>query len=207
MTNYPGDIERWTQASTLFTVIFSTGHKPPIRLYEHVNHNFILKLIEIVEGSDVTGNKVDTSIVIETSLPPILSFGLHFDNHEDSLVIKALSYRPNASQLTENLVSHLNWEEDPTIIPETCLTIDRPNAVHKLLLEIFSDKQTAKLFYYNDVRVLVDIIITHLNNLLAGDKVSLWYFSILILWYFDIFQLTNFGFRHEWATLRLPKVS
>lgn len=173
MTNYPKDIERWTQASILFTMIFSTGQKPPVRLYEHVNQKFLLKLLEIVEGTDISGNKFDTSIEIETSIPPILSFSLHFDGHEDSLVIKALSQRQNASQLTENLVSHLNWEEDPTLFPDTCLQIDRQNAVHKLLLEIFSEKQTAKLFYYNDVRVLIDIIITHLNNLLAGDKVSL----------------------------------
>lgn len=172
MNNYPGDIERWTQASILFTMIFSTGQKPPIRLYEHVNQNFLLKLLEIVEGTDISGNKVDTFIDIESSLPPILSFALHFDDHEDSLVIKALSERLNASQLTENLVSHLNWEEDPTVFPNTCLQVDRPNAVHKLLLEIFSNTKTAKLFYYNDVRVLIDIIITHLNNLLAGDKVS-----------------------------------
>lgn len=172
MTSYPSDTERWTQASVLFTMVFSSGQKPPIRLYDHVNQNFLLKLIEIVEGTDISGNKVETSIPIESSLPPILSFSLHFENDEDSLVIKALSLRPNASQLTENLVSHLNWEEDPTVFPEIELENDRPNAVHKLLLEIFSQNQTAKLFYYNDVRVLIDIIITHLNNLLAGDKVS-----------------------------------
>lgn len=180
MTNYPGDIERWTQASVLFTMIFSTGQKPPVRLYEHVNQNFLLKLLEIVEGTDISGNKVDTLIDIETSLPPIISFALHFNDHEDSLMIKALSQRLNASQLTENLVSHLNWEEDPTVFPDTPLQIDRPNAVHKLLLEIFSEKKTAKLFYYNDVRVLIDIIITHLNNLLAGDKVS-YHFKLFLI--------------------------
>lgn len=49
---------------------------------------------------------------------------------------------------------------------------NRVNAVHKLLLEIFNDEIISNLFYYNDICVLVDVIVTFLNNLHSDDKVS-----------------------------------
>lgn len=173
LVNYKTDAERWRSAALVFTVLFGTGHKPPINLYDHVNEHFVSQLVDVIEGEDAAGNKVDTSVPLETSIPALLSFNLQFTNRESNFVLKALSVRPNASQLTENLVSYLNWEEDPTraqnILGES--SFERPNSVHKLLIEIFDEADTAKLFYYNDVRVLIDIVITHLNNLLAGDKV------------------------------------
>jgi len=178
MVNYKDDVTRWTESALLFIAVFSTGHKPPIDIYEHVNETFIIKLLDIIEGADMEGNKVEANIPPEISIPPILAFNLHFDNRESNLVLKALKMRQSASQFSEILVSHLNWEEDPTRLSTIFGTkfsssYHRPNSVHKLLIEIFDDPEAAKIFYYNDVRVIIDILVTHLNNLLAGDKVSL----------------------------------
>ena len=172
LINHKEDSERWTAASLLFTVVFSTGQKPPITLYDHINEKFISGLLDIVEGVSSTGEKLDLGIPMESSLPPVLSFNVHFEERAENRVLRSLRDRMNASQLTENLVSYLNWEEDPTWIPRLESECNRQNSVHKLLMEIFQEKDTAKLFYYNDVRVVIDIIITHLNNLIAGDKVS-----------------------------------
>lgn len=177
MMNHQADGERWNNAALLFTAVFSTGHKPPINLFEHINENFILKLLQIIEGENSDGEKIDINIPMEASIPPILAFNLHFDDPELNLVLKALKQRQNVSQLTENLVSYLNWEEDPTrvfnILGGRKSHYERSNAVHKLLIEMFSDLYISKLFYYNDVRVAIDIIITHLNNLQAGDQVKI----------------------------------
>lgn len=176
LLNYKTDLTRWSSAAFLFAVVFATGHPPPVSLYDHVNESFVKHILEIIEGEDGDGNKLDVDVPpAETSIPVLLAFNLQFKNRDANIVLKALAKRNNSSQLTENLVSHLNWEEDPTL-PARVFgdeKFDRPNAVHKLLNEIFESKDTAKLFYYNDVRVVVDIIITHLNNLVAEDKVRL----------------------------------
>ena len=59
----------------------------------------------------------------------------------------------------------------PKVVSSSAFESGRSNAVHKLLIEILDEQETAKLFYLNDVRVIVDIVITHLNNLSADDQV------------------------------------
>ena len=175
MRNYVDDSERWSSAALLFTAIFSTGHKPPINIYSHINEKFICEQLDLIEGIDSSGNRIDTDISAENSIAPILAFNLHLDNSSDNLVLKALSNRRNASQLTENLVSYLNWEEDVTNVcgGRTTKSNDaKPNSALKLLIEMFDNNEVSRLFYYNDVRVVIDIIIRQLNNLPIGDKVS-----------------------------------
>jgi hypothetical protein len=180
MQNYVKDSERWSSAALLFTAIFSTGHKPPINIYEHINEKFIEEQLDLIEGIDSQGNRIESNISPENIIAPILSFNLHFDESNDNLVLKALKKRRNASQLTENLVSYLNWEEDITKVcgsirhtnDEMNGSVERPNSALKLLIEMFENVEVSKLFYYNDVRVIIDIIIRQLNNLPVGDKVS-----------------------------------
>ncbi|CAG2101941.1 unnamed protein product, partial [Medioppia subpectinata] len=129
------------------------------------------------EGIDSAGNRIESQISAENSIAPLLAFNLHFDDSADNLILKALSKRRNASQLTENLISYLNWEEDIThVCSGSRQQADRqsseakPNSALKLLIEMFGNAITSKLFYYNDVRVIIDIIIRQLNNLPIGDK-------------------------------------
>lgn len=45
------------------------------------------------------------------------------------------------------------------------------HAVIKLFLDLFSTDSTAALFYTNDVKVLIDIIVRNISDLSPGDKV------------------------------------
>ena len=47
-----------------------------------------------------------------------------------------------------------------------------PHSVVKLMVDLFSDPTIARLFYTNDVRVLVDIVVRNLADLSPGDPVS-----------------------------------
>ena len=227
LINYKLDSRRWALASKLFTAIFSTAHKPPISIYDYINEQFINSLLDLVEEPSPAA---EISISPELSIPPILAFNLHFNQDDDyNYVINSLRNRQSASHLLENLVSYLNWNEDPTRITsiltnvsndkhgnnlcfeleqleqiedqlnqgnkivnsntsdslDRCLTNlgatagqstgdqpHRPNAVHKLLLEIFDDSIIANLFYYNDVCVLLDVCVTFLNNSHSDDQVG-----------------------------------
>lgn len=194
MRHYVNDSERWSSAALLFTAIFSTGHKPPINIYSHINEKFISEQLDLIEGIDSSGNRIETEISAENSIAPILAFNLHFDSSSDNLVLQALTHRRNASQLTENLVSYLNWEEDITNVcsgDRTSKTIEsKPNSALKLLIEMFDNSQVSKLFYYNDVRVVIDIIIRQLNNLPVGDKVCL-SLSIHLCIHYSILNIFN----------------
>jgi hypothetical protein len=47
-----------------------------------------------------------------------------------------------------------------------------PHSVLKLFVDLFSNAQTAALFYTNDTKVLIDIIVRQLADLSPGDNVS-----------------------------------
>lgn len=176
MQNYLSDKERWIKASTLFTLIFSSGHKPSVNIYEHLNENFFSRQFDLIEGFDINGQAIECDIQPESIISPILSFNLHINDTAENVIFKALRKRSNASHFTENLISYLNWEED--IILTSCAfqrnteNDSVPNSVLKFLTEMFADKVVSSLFYYNDVRVIIDIIISQLDNLPVGDNVS-----------------------------------
>lgn len=191
MQNHLADSDRWIKVSNLFTLIFSSGHKPPFSIYEHLNENFFSKQFDLIEGFDINGQVIECDIQPEYIISPILSFNLHFvENVGENVIFKALRKRTNASHFTENLISYLNWEED--IILTSCAYVRPqttepsgssnaiPNSVLKFLNEMFLEKIVSALFYYNDVRVIIDIIINQLNNLPVGDHVSV----CNILWVF-----------------------
>lgn len=195
------DDERWSLAAKLLTLVFATGHKPPITIYEHINEKFATFLVAVIEcdveqllliGPPATVNTATVPVngrpssgagrvtpiapppcdlpSSEMSIPLLLALNLHLQSSfEHNFILTVLAKKQTCSQLTENLVSSLNWEEDPTfdssVLSSEAFTDDRKNAVHKLLIEILTYKQTASLFYLNDTRVLMDIVISHLNNL------------------------------------------
>lgn len=47
-----------------------------------------------------------------------------------------------------------------------------PHSVLKLFLDLFSSRDTADLFYTNDVKVLIDIVVRNISDLSPGDPVS-----------------------------------
>lgn len=46
------------------------------------------------------------------------------------------------------------------------------NSVLKMFIDIFSVAETAGMFYTNDTKVLIDIIVRQLTDLCAGNPVS-----------------------------------
>lgn len=184
MQNYLSDNERWMKSSTLFTLIFSSGHRPSVNIYEHLDEKYFGHQFDLIEGFDINGHAIECDIQPESIISPILSFNLHITDIRENVIFKALRKRTNASHFTENLISYLNWEED--IILTSCAyqrhddNESVPNSVLKFLTEMFADKVVSSLFYYNDVRVIIDIIISQLDNLPVGDSVCIAFINLLI---------------------------
>lgn len=46
-----------------------------------------------------------------------------------------------------------------------------PHSVLKLFLDLFDKESTANLFYTNDIKVLIDIVVRNISDISPGDKV------------------------------------
>lgn len=51
-----------------------------------------------------------------------------------------------------------------------------PHSVLKLFIDLFESEVTASLFYTNDIKVLIDIVLRQLFDIPPGDKVLLFFF-------------------------------
>ena len=71
----------------------------------------------------------------------------------------------------------LHFTEDPVFVLKH--TEPPINSVLKMLVDLFSIPETTTLFYTNDIKVLIDILVRQLSDLSAGDKVINQYVSLL----------------------------
>lgn len=64
------------------------------------------------------------------------------------------------------------WIEDPVQVLK--LKKKPKNSVEKMLIDILAAPKTAKLFYVNDIEVLIDIIIRQLLNVPSDEMVIIY---------------------------------
>lgn len=65
---------------------------------------------------------------------------------------------------------NIYFTEDPIKVLKH--STDCMNSVLKMFIDIFSVAETAAMFYTNDTKVLIDIIVRQLTDLCAGNSVS-----------------------------------
>ncbi|XP_049776373.1 NCK-interacting protein with SH3 domain-like isoform X4 [Schistocerca cancellata] len=154
-----------TLCAVLLSMLFSMGEAMPVTHLEHLGQEFVLFLSNIVENPPETD--------VEEKLPDLmvnvlLSYNLQFSSSNENILLKALSELPVAKTFTEKILFLLNREEDPVRVFEHQPA--PPHSVLKLFKDLFSLEVTAALFYTNDVKVLIDIIVRQLADLSPGEK-------------------------------------
>ncbi|KAF5304952.1 hypothetical protein FQA39_LY09426 [Lamprigera yunnana] len=165
MLQNSGNISKLNYSVLLLTMIFSMGEQMPVTHLDQLGmsfFNFILNNIENPPDTDVEEQIPDLFLNF------ILSYNLQFVADVDNIVLMALERQTMAKAFTEKLLLLFNREEDPVRIFE-----HKPTPQHsllKLFLDLFSQKSTAKLFYTNDIKVLIDIIVRNISDLSPGDK-------------------------------------
>lgn len=148
-------------------------------------------------------DQIDTSrLTMDDLVAPLLAFNLRFesDHHTQNPLSLVLVERPEvAALLLPHLALQLNWFEDPTSLTALRSQVEKQfgiklpyvqshcrssvyvkNAVLKFLIEVFAVQSLATSMYVNDVSVLVDIVVTHLNNLPADDEVTRTFCNYLV---------------------------
>lgn len=76
-----------------------------------------------------------------------------------------------AKTFTEKILLLLNREEDPVRIFDHVPA--PPHSLLKLFNDLFSRRTTASLFYTNDIKVLIDIIVRNISDLSPGETVNI----------------------------------
>ncbi|PRD20348.1 UNVERIFIED_CONTAM: Nckipsd [Trichonephila clavipes] len=203
------DSDKVFHSTFLLSVIFSTGEKPPTGTYDFINKKFLYFLFEKLEdvakdGDEDVGQNLlsiilafnlhfespQENIVLETLkekqsaqyLTERLIFLLNREVHSVhlSLWIKTplfLFQISLSAGIKENVSVHSFDAEDPCKI----LSHNKgtTNSIMKFMVDMFTFPELIDLFYLNDIKVLLDIIVRQLTDLLPGEKVIYFFHYVL----------------------------
>ncbi|KAJ6638766.1 NCK-interacting protein with SH3 domain [Pseudolycoriella hygida] len=167
------DLDRLKDVTLMLTMIYATGLKMPTSHPEHIGTKFILFILDIIE-TPPEGDVLE--IIPDIMINLILSLNLQFDNFTDNFILSAMQKISSAKTFTEKILVLLNREEDPlNIFDHSTPPI---NSVLKMFVDLFIAPETANLFYTNDNKVLIDILVRQLSDLSAGDPLRRWYLEL-----------------------------
>ncbi|XP_058802067.1 NCK-interacting protein with SH3 domain isoform X2 [Phymastichus coffea] len=158
------NVAKLNYSSLLLTMIFSMSEPIPITHFEQLGAEFISFLLDLIE------NPPDTDLddqIPDLFVNLILSYNLQFRDSEN-VVMEALKQRSVAKTFTEKILFLLNREIDPVRIFDH--EPAPPDSILKLFIDLFETDETASLFYTNDIKVLVDIILRQLFDISPGEK-------------------------------------
>ncbi|XP_016837235.1 NCK-interacting protein with SH3 domain isoform X1 [Nasonia vitripennis] len=164
MKSNPRNVAKLNYSSLLLTMIFSMGEPMPITHFEQLGSEFISFILDLIE------NPPDTDLddqIPDLFINLILSYNLQFQTSEN-VVLDALKERTVAKTFTEKILLLLNREVDPVRIFDH--EPAPPDSILKLFVDLFTSDETASLFYTNDIKVLIDIILRQLFDIAPGEK-------------------------------------
>ncbi|CAG7726569.1 unnamed protein product [Allacma fusca] len=168
----PDKYNRLETAGSLLGLLLSTGEKLPVRNLEYLGKDFLNFVLDKIDASNDSSGDV-TNVLINL----LLAYNLQFGYQDENLTVATLASRRNAKLLTQKIVHLLLWEQDPiSVVNQDCKC---PDSVLKLLLEMFTCSMTADLFYTNDTKVLIDIVIRSLMNWEPGEKKRTLYLQLI----------------------------
>ncbi|EDV38499.1 uncharacterized protein Dana_GF19497, isoform A [Drosophila ananassae] len=160
MKTHFSNLDRFKQLVKMLTIIFSLGQPMPVNHQDYLGVHFASFLLEIVEGNN-------PELLVDMVIALILAFNQQFSEHTFNVIIEAMQNLPSAKVFTEKLLLLLNREDDPTRLLKH--PNEHMNTVLRMFIDIFSHPDTAGMFYTNDIKVLIDIVVRQLSDLDAGS--------------------------------------
>ncbi|KAI8035186.1 NCK-interacting protein with SH3 domain isoform X1 [Drosophila gunungcola] len=161
MKTHFSNLERFKQLVKMLTIIFSLGQPMPVNHQDYLGVHFASFLLEIVEGNN-------PELLVDMVIALILAFNQQFSEHTFNVIIEGMQNLPSAKVFTEKLLLLLNREDDPTRLLKH--PNEQMNTVLRMFIDIFSHPDTAGMFYTNDIKVLIDIVVRQLSDLDAGSS-------------------------------------
>ena len=148
----------------------------PVHYFDQIGRSFVDYLIDYIEDPPSRDFEVE---VCDAFIGVLLAFNLQFRDVYSNVMIDTLGRRLSVKTFMEKILLLLNREEDPTAIIQGEYTEigehveGRPDDVHatqKIIIDIFKHSTCHKLFYTNDLYVLIDIIVRQLSDLSYEDS-------------------------------------
>nr|CAI5855018.1 unnamed protein product [Callosobruchus analis] len=164
MLTNPRNIPKLNYSSLLLTMVFSMGEPMPVTHFDLLGKRFLSFILDNIEYPPDTD--LDEQIP-DLFLNLIISYNLQFSEDSENPILAALEERDVAKTFTEKILLLINREEDPVRIFDH--EPAPPHSLLKLFIDLFSRKSTADLFYTNDTKVLIDIVVRNISDLSAGD--------------------------------------
>ncbi|XP_038135841.1 NCK-interacting protein with SH3 domain-like isoform X1 [Cyprinodon tularosa] len=165
--------QKMCYTALVLTMIFSMGEQLPYHHYEHLSAEFVRFLLGVVEDglpSDPTEQLPDIFLNL------LLAFNLHHTVPSNNAIMQELKQK-NVKILTEKVLLLLNRGEDPVCMFKH--TPPAPHSVLKFLQDVFSNRETADIFYRTDMMVMIDIAVRQISDLSPGDKLRMEYLSLM----------------------------
>ncbi|KAM8718333.1 hypothetical protein ACLKA7_000150 [Drosophila subpalustris] len=169
MKTHFANLDRFKQLVKMLTIIFSLGQPMPVNHQDYLGVHFASFLLEIVEGNN-------PELLVDMVIALILAFNQQFTEHTVNVIIEAMQNLPTAKVFTEKLLLLLNREDDPTRLLKH--HNEHINTVLRMFIDIFSHPDTAGMFYTNDIKVLIDIVVRQLSDLDAGNALRPCYLEL-----------------------------
>ncbi|CAG9865149.1 unnamed protein product [Phyllotreta striolata] len=164
ITTNPRNIPKLNYSSLLLTMIFSMGESMPVTHNELLGKRFLSFIFDNIEYPPDTDLEEQ---IPDLFLNLVISFNLQFTEESENPVLAALEDRDVAKTFTEKILLLINREEDPVRIFDH--EPAPPHSLLKLFIDLFGRRSTADLFYTNDIKVLIDIIVRNISDLSTGD--------------------------------------
>lgn len=175
-----GDMDGAHRAGLLLSAVLSSGQPVSLTQTELLCDSFTSLLLDSMEkenGSDEAAHFPLPDEFRQLLISLLLALNLQAHGFRHSSVVQQLAKRQNAKYLIESCLFLVNSNEDPVRMFEDHLPAP-DNSVIRLLTDLFCEPSTARLFYTNDVHVLVDILLHNLCDLSPDDQSRLQYLRL-----------------------------
>ncbi|XP_030841299.1 NCK-interacting protein with SH3 domain [Strongylocentrotus purpuratus] len=177
------NIPKLCYSALVCTMLLSTGEQIPFSHYDQLNAEFVNYLLDSMDNPP-PADELDQVPDLFVNL--ILAFNLHLRVPAESIVMKVLAERRSAKTFSEKIMLLVNRGVDPVKVFDHCS--DTQDSLLKFMADMFSSPVTSDLFYSNDMKVLIDIIVRLIKDSNPGDQVRTEYLSLI----FSIFINTSY---------------
>lgn len=103
----PENLEKLSELSVMLIMIFSAGHKMPTANFDHMQGEFVLFMLNLIENPLEDDQ---TEFLSDVMINLLLAFNLQFDNFSENTVLKAMQQVKASKSFTEKILLLINRE-------------------------------------------------------------------------------------------------
>ncbi|GAB1611198.1 hypothetical protein Ahia01_001407000 [Argonauta hians] len=155
-------------SATLLAAILAGEESLPVEIHGYLDIPLIVKVLNFIESP--SGMMFAEAVSVDL-LTLILAYNQHHNTSSPSNVVMQAMTHPDAKYpeiLLEKLILFFNRGVDPLM--EQGLMKTPSHCVVRFLQAMFGCEGTAKLYYTNDIKVMLDIVLRNITDKPAGDK-------------------------------------